>query len=122
MKDIIENDGAIVKQIEQYYELNKNNEHLPSQNMEYYNKYLPTDKAELDKKLDKYDNILKDTCKNAGAEGLIPGMATLISALKSGSLDIATALSNPNFRDNAFILLATIMEEEGIESFEEFMK
>lgn len=73
--------------------------------------------------LEKHEPLVNERIKNSYADenATIPGMATLISALKSGSLTIDKALNNPELKSTAYILLACILDEEGIEEIEEFL-
>ena len=73
--------------------------------------------------LEKHEPLVNERIKNSFTDEntTIPGMATLVSALKSGSLTIDKALNNPELKSTAYILLACILDEEGIEEIEEFL-
>ncbi|NLY08554.1 MAG: hypothetical protein GXZ11_01430 [Tissierellia bacterium] len=81
--------------------------------------YVSDNAEAMSRKLDQYgDKVSNAIAQSNGVEGDIPGMATFISALKAGSITITSALNGGAYSDLAFILLACIMEEEGIEDIE----
>lgn len=89
-----------------------------------FESYLPKDKDSRDKFLDKYKDItIKNknntvTNKNKNFE---VGMSSLISALKSGSLNVEQAFNDEGKKDLMYILLLSFMEEEGIDELSEYI-
>lgn len=88
---------------------------------EYYNRYLPKDKALLGFQLAKYskkakdalDAILEDApeAKNRSNNDL----EYLVTMLESGGITLAQAMNSPYWIDAASLLLFFIMEEEGVD-------
>lgn len=88
---------------------------------EYYNRYLPKDKALLGFQLAKYskkakdalDAILEDApeAKNRNNNDL----QHLVMMLENGNITLAQAINSLSYRDAASLLLFFIMEEEGVD-------
>lgn len=79
------------------------------------NKYISDNVQEMNHILNKHEG--KATQVVANSNGDIAGMAALISALKAGNISMSQALVSPMTNQVALILLACIMDEEGIEEF-----
>lgn len=79
------------------------------------NKYISDNVQEMNHILGKHEG--KATQVVANSNGDIAGMAALISALKAGNISMSQALVSPMTNQVALILLACIMDEEGIEEF-----
>lgn len=89
-----------------------------------FESYLPKDKDSRDKFLDKHKDItIKDrnNTLNKKDKDFEVGMSSLISALKSGSLNIEQAFNDASKKNLMYVLLLSFMEEEGIDELSEFI-
>lgn len=89
-----------------------------------FESYLPKDKDSRDKFLDKHKDItIKDrnNTLNKKDKDFEVGMSSLISALKSGSLNIEQAFNDPGKKSLMYVLLLSFMEEEGIDELSEYI-
>ena len=83
-----------------------------------FEKYLPKDKASRNKFLDKHKKITIADRNNTLTEkdkNFEVGMSSLISALKSGSLNVEQAFNDPGKSNLMYVLLLSFMEEEGLD-------
>ena len=89
-----------------------------------FESYLPKDKDSRDKFLDKHKDITIKDRKNAlnkKDKDFEVGMSSLISALKSGSLNVEQAFNDASKKNLMYVLLLSFMEEEGIDELSEFI-
>lgn len=89
-----------------------------------FEKYLPKDKASRNKFLEKHKKTTIKDRNNALTEkdkNFEVGMSALISALKSGSLNVEQAFRDKGKRNLMYILLLSFMEEEGIDELSEYI-
>lgn len=89
-----------------------------------FESYLPKDKDSRDKFLDKHKDItIKDrnNTLNKKDKDFEVGMSSLISALKSGSLNIEQAFNDASKKSLMYVLLLSFMEEEGIDELSEYI-
>lgn len=89
-----------------------------------FESYLPKDKDSRDKFLDKHKDItIKDrnNTLNKKDKDFEVGMSSLISALKSGSLNVEQAFNDASKKNLMYVLLLSFMEEEGIDGLSEFI-
>lgn len=89
-----------------------------------FESYLPKDKASRDKFLDKHKDITvkdRNNTLNKKDKNFEVGMSSLISALKSGSLNIEQAFNDPGKKSLMYVLLLSFMEEEGIDGLSEYI-
>lgn len=89
-----------------------------------FESYLPKDKDSRDKFLDKHKDItIKDrnNTLNKKDKDFEVGMSSLISALKSGSLNVEQAFNDPGKKSLMYVLLLSFMEEEGIDELSEYI-
>ena len=83
-----------------------------------FESYLPKDKASRDKFLDKHKDITvkdRNNTLNKKDKDFEVGMSSLISALKSGSLNVEQAFNDPGKKSLMYVLLLSFMEEEGLD-------
>lgn len=127
MEAIIGKDYNMLNDINNHYNENIKIFNNKNNKEQYFERYLPKESTKVSAILDKHEkNIYQRIDNSFEKDGTVSksymiSMSTLISALKSGSLTISDALNNSNYKDIAFVLLACILDEEGIEEFEEFM-
>lgn len=84
-----------------------------------FESYLPKDKDSRDRFLDKHKDItIKDrnNTLNEKDKNFEVGMSSLISALKSGSLNIEQAFNDVSKKNLMYVLLLSFMEEEGLDA------
>lgn len=83
-----------------------------------FESYLPKDKASRDKFLDKHKDITvkdRNNTLNKKDKDFEVGMSSLISALKSGSLNVEQAFNDPGKKSLMYVLLLSFIEEEGLD-------
>lgn len=89
-----------------------------------FESYLPKDKASRDKFLDKHKDITvkdRNNTLNKKDKDFEVGMSSLISALKSGSLNVEQAFNDPGKKSLMYVLLLSFMEEEGLDELSEYI-
>lgn len=89
-----------------------------------FESYLPKDKDSRNKFLDKHKKITiadRNNTKTEKDKNFEVSMSSLISALKSGSLDVEQAFHDPNRKHLMYVLLLSFMEEEGLDELIEAM-
>lgn len=83
-----------------------------------FESYLPKDKDSRNKFLDKHKKITiadRNNTKTEKDKNFEVSMSSLISALKSGSLNVEQAFHDPNRKNLMYVLLLSFMEEEGLD-------